>query len=39
MQDLLSRLGIVNENKISIYQNLSLGVENQKHIKFGKYKT
>ena len=37
IQDLISRL-IVNENKISIYQNPSLGVDNQKFIKFCKSK-
>ena len=33
IQDLVSRL-IVNENGISVYQNLSLGVDNQKQIRF-----
>ena len=33
IQDLISR-PIVNQNKISVYQNLSLGVDNQKQIKF-----
>ena len=33
MQDLISRL-IENENEISIYQNLSLGVDKQKQMKF-----
>ena len=38
IQDLLSRL-IVNEDRISMFQSLSLGVENQKQIKFPKLKT
>ena len=33
IQDFISRL-IVNENGISIYQNVSLGVNDQKQIKF-----
>ena len=37
IQDLIFRL-VVNENEIdlSMYQNLSLGVDNQKQIKFLK---
>ena len=34
----MSRL-IANESEISIYQNLSLGVDNQKQIKFWKWKS
>ena len=37
IQDFISWL-IVNENGIYIYQNLSLGVDNQKQIKFWKLK-
>ena len=37
IQDLISQV-IVNENEIPIYQNLSLGVDNQKQIKFWKVK-
>ena len=35
IQDLTSQL-IVNQNEISAYQKLSLGVDNQKQIKFLK---
>ena len=37
IQDLLFRL-IVNENGISMYQNLRLGVDNQKQVRFRKLK-
>ena len=37
IQDFISRI-IVNENGISIHQNLSLGVDDQKQIKFWKLK-
>ena len=35
IEDLISRI-VVTENGIFIYQNLSLGVDSQKQIKFGK---
>ena len=37
IEDLMSRL-IVNKNGIFMYPNLSLGVDSQKQIKFGKLK-
>ena len=37
IQDLISRL-IVNKNRITIYQNLSLGVDDQKQLKVRKLK-
>ena len=37
IQDLISQL-IINENGISICQNLSLGVENQKQMEFYQFK-
>ena len=37
IQDLIPRQ-VMNENEISIYQNLSLGFNNHKHVRFGKLK-